>query len=71
MTFLAIGIAASGIGFVGLGLGYLFGKYVEGVARNPGAVKEMNRMIFIWFGLIEATAIYILVLAFLLYGKAA
>lgn len=71
MTFLAIGIAAAGIGFVGIGLGYFFGKFLEGIARNPGAVKEMNRFVFVGFALIETIAIYILVLALLLYGKAA
>ena len=70
MTLLAMGIAASGIGFVGIGLGYYFGKYLEGIARNPGAAKEMNKFLFLGFALIETIAIYILVLAFLIFGKA-
>jgi F0F1-type ATP synthase membrane subunit c/vacuolar-type H+-ATPase subunit K len=69
MVELAIGVAAIGIGSVGVGLGIFFGKYLEGIARNPGTVTEMNRFIFIGFALIETIAIYILVLAFLLYGK--
>jgi len=69
MLELAIGVSAIGIGSVGIGLGIFFGKYLEGIARNPGAVAELNRFIFIGFALIETIAIYILVLAFLLYGR--
>jgi len=66
MNLLAAGIAASGIGFVGIGLGYFFGKFVEGVARNPGAVKEMNRFYFLCFALTETIAIYVLAVALIL-----
>ena len=66
MTYLGAGIAASGIGFVGIGLGYFFGKFVEGIARNPGALKEMNRYYFLCFALIETIAIYVLVVALIL-----
>lgn len=69
MLQLSIGIAAVGLGFVGIGLGYFFGKLLEGIARNPETITQMNRFIFIGFALIETIAIYILVLAFLLYGK--
>lgn len=71
MVFLSIGIASIGIGLVGVGLSHFFAKFVEGIARNPGAAAQMNRFFFIAFALIETIAIYILVLAFLLYGKAA
>jgi F-type H+-transporting ATPase subunit c len=69
MLQLSIGIAAIALGFVGIGLSYFFGKLLEGIARNPSAAPELNRFIFIGFALIETIAIYILVLAFLLYGK--
>ncbi|MBI3609693.1 MAG: ATP synthase F0 subunit C [Nitrospirae bacterium] len=69
MIQISIGIAAIGLGFVGIGLGFFFGKLLEGIARNPGAMAEMNRFVFLGFALIETIAIYILVLAFLLYGK--
>jgi len=69
MIQISIGIAAIGLGFVGVGLGFFFGKLLEGIARNPGAMAEMNRFVFLGFALIETIAIYILVLAFLLYGK--
>jgi len=69
MIQISIGIAAIGLGFVGLGLGFFFGKLLEGIARNPGAMAEMNKFVFLGFALIETIAIYILVLAFLLYGK--
>ena len=69
MIEISIGIAAIGLGFVGIGLGFFFGKLLEGIARNPGAMAEMNKFVFLGFALIETIAIYILVLAFLLYGK--
>ena len=69
MLELSIGVAAIGLGFVGIGLGYFFGKLLEGISRNPGAMAEMNRFVFLGFALVETIAIYILVLAFLLYGK--
>lgn len=62
MDGLYIGIAAIGMGLVGLGLGYFFGKLLEGISRNPGAMKEMNKYVFLAFALIETIAIYIFVL---------
>ena len=62
MEGLYIGIAAIGMGLVGLGLGYFFGKLLEGISRNPGAMAEMNRFVFLAFALIETIAIYIFVL---------
>lgn len=69
MLQISIGISAIALGFVGIGLSYFFGKLLEGIARNPGATAELNRFVFLGFALIETIAIYILVLAFLLYGK--
>jgi F-type H+-transporting ATPase subunit c len=66
MLELGVGIAALGMGFVGIGLGFFFGKLLEGISRNPGAMGEMNRYVFLGFALVETIAIYIFVLAFLL-----
>lgn len=66
MLELGVGIAALGMGFVGVGLGFFFGKLLEGISRNPGAMAEMNRYVFLGFALVETIAIYIFVLAFLL-----
>jgi F-type H+-transporting ATPase subunit c len=64
MLAIGLGIAAAGIGFVGIGLGYFFGKLLEGIARNPGALADMRGWIFIGFALIETIAIYIFILIF-------
>ena len=66
MLELGVGIAALGMGLVGIALGYFFGKLLEGISRNPGAVREMNRYVFVGFALVETIAIYIFVLALLL-----
>ena len=69
MIPLSIGMAAIGLGFVGVGLAYFFATLLNALSRNPGSVKEINRFVFLGFALIETIAIYILVLGFLLYGK--
>ena len=66
MLELGVGIAALGMGLVGIGLGFFFGKLLEGISRNPGAMAEMNKYVFLGFALVETIAIYIFVLAFLL-----
>ena len=70
MIYLSIGMAAIGMGFVGLGLAYFFAKFVEGIARNPGAAEQLKTYFYIPFALIETIAIYIFVLAMLVYIKA-
>ena len=66
MLGLGLGIAALGIGLVGIGLGFFFGKLLEGISRNPGALPEMNRYVFLGFALIETIAIYIFILIILI-----
>ncbi len=67
MNYIGLGIALGGIGLVGIGLGYFFGKFMEGVARNPGAAKEMYRYYYVSFALIETAAIYIIAFGMLLF----
>ncbi|WP_457568763.1 ATP synthase F0 subunit C [Desulfurobacterium sp.] len=60
---LAIGVGAAGAG-VGQGLG-LKGTQ-EAIARNPGAAGRLTTNMFIGLALIEALAIYALVVALIL-----
>lgn len=63
---LAIGLGALG---PGIGLGFLVGKAVEGMARQPEAAGIIRTAMFIGLGFTEAIALYALVVAFILIGK--
>ncbi|MCL5984983.1 MAG: F0F1 ATP synthase subunit C [Actinobacteria bacterium] len=60
---LAIGLA--GIG-TGIGVGFLVGKSVEGIARQPEASGAIQGVMLIGIGFTEAIALYALVISFLL-----
>lgn len=59
----AMGIGALG---PGIGIGYLVGKSVEGIARQPEASGDIRTTMFIGIGVTEAVALYALVIAILL-----
>jgi len=63
---IAIGLAALG---TGIGMGFLTGKAVEGVARQPEAGPFIQRVMILAIAFIEALALYALVIAFMLSGK--
>lgn len=67
-TVLGMGLAAMGLGGVGIGLGYMFGKMLESVSRNPNTQPRLMTIMWVGFALIEAVALYGLVLAFMIYG---
>lgn len=52
------GIAMLGAIGAGIGLGIYLGNYVSAVARNPGAVKELSKVLYVGIGVIEAIAIF-------------
>ncbi|MBE0430023.1 MAG: ATP synthase F0 subunit C [Thermoleophilia bacterium] len=64
---LAAGISM-GVGALGpgIGIGYLVGKSVEGIARQPEASGDIRTTMFIGIGVTEAVALYALVIAILL-----
>jgi len=64
---LAIGLAALGCG---IGQGLTAGNTTSGIARNPGAAPAMFVNYILGMVLIESIAIYGLVIAFMLVGKA-
>lgn len=57
------GLAAVG---PGIGIGVLFGKAVEAMARQPEAASQVRTYTFIGFALVEALALIGFVLAFVL-----
>ena len=60
---LAIGLGALG---PGIGLGYLIGKALEGIARQPEAAGQVRTTMFIGLAFVEALALIGFVLAFLI-----
>jgi F-type H+-transporting ATPase subunit c len=63
---LSIGLAALG---TGIGMGFLVGKSVEGIARQPQAMDKIRITMIIGIAFIEALALYALVISFLLVFK--
>ncbi|CAM3405449.1 F0F1 ATP synthase subunit C [Nosocomiicoccus ampullae] len=67
MALLAAGIAAGLAGLGGaLGIGLVVSKTVEGVARQPESRGPLMTIMFIGVGVVEATPIIAIVIAFLL-----
>jgi F-type H+-transporting ATPase subunit c len=65
---LGAGLAA-GLGTLGagIGIGIVFGKSIESAARQPEALPLVQRLMFMGFALVEAQALYGLVIAFMLF----
>ena len=70
MVYIAIAIAIfTGVG-AGIGIGIATGKASEAVARQPEASGKIQMILLLGAALAEATAIYGLVVALMLLGKA-
>ena len=63
---LAAGLAAIG---AGIGDGYLFGKFMEGVSRQPEVEPKLKSNAFVMFALVEAVPILAIVIAFIILAK--
>jgi len=63
---LAIGTAALGSA---VGIGNIFGNAIQSAARQPEALPLIQRLMFIGFALVEAQALYALLITFLLLFK--
>ena len=63
---LGIGLAALG---GGIGQGRAAGSALEGIARNPGAAKQINGPMILGLALIESLVIYALIISMLLVLK--
>jgi F-type H+-transporting ATPase subunit c len=48
----------------GIGLGFLIGKALEGIARQPEAAGQVRTTMFIGLAFVEALALFGFVLAF-------
>jgi F-type H+-transporting ATPase subunit c len=60
------GIACIGMGGAGIGVGLIFGRYLEGALRNPSeAPRQFGNLIF-GFAVTEALGIFSLAIALIL-----
>jgi F0F1-type ATP synthase membrane subunit c/vacuolar-type H+-ATPase subunit K len=60
------GLAVIALGGVGSGIGNIFANYVSGALRNPAAAPKVFGNVLLGFALVEAVALYALVIAMLL-----
>ena len=60
---LAIGLGAIG---PGIGEGYIFGKTIEGIARQPELQGRLQGTMFLTFALVEVLALFGFVVAMML-----
>jgi len=63
---IAAGLAVIPLAGVGAGLGHLFAGVINAMARNPSVTDSVKSTGLLYFALIEAIALYALVIALLL-----
>ncbi|MBF0383735.1 MAG: ATP synthase F0 subunit C [Magnetococcales bacterium] len=68
-ALIGMGLAALGFAGSGVGLGTLFGKAIEAIARQPGAEAQVSKYIWIGMAFVEAIALYGLVVVFIIMSK--
>lgn len=59
------GLAVIGLGGVGIGIGNIFASLIASITRNPAARAQVFPMSMLGFALVEAVALYALLIAFL------
>lgn len=60
------GLAMIGLGGVGAGIGNIFSSLIGSIARNPAARGQVFGVAILGFALVEAVALYALLIAFLI-----
>lgn len=63
---LGAGLACSGLGGVGQGIGSIFASLVESMSNNPGITRVLFNYALIGFALTEAVALFIIMITFLI-----
>ncbi len=64
--FIGAGIAVLGVIGSGIGIGSIFAAFIQAVGRNPAARNEVFTMTMLGFALVEALALFALIVALLL-----
>jgi F0F1-type ATP synthase membrane subunit c/vacuolar-type H+-ATPase subunit K len=63
------GLAVIGVIGSGIGIGNIFSSFIQAVGRNPAARSEVFTMTMLGFALVEAIALFALVIALvILFG---
>jgi F-type H+-transporting ATPase subunit c len=63
------GLSSIGLGGTAIGTGYILGNVVAGISRNPTEKDELFKNGMIFFSLVEAIALFSIVICILiLYG---
>jgi len=63
------GLAAIGLGGVGVGIGNVFATTISTIGRNPSIQSRVAALMWIGFALVEAIGLYALLVAFIvLFG---
>jgi len=60
------GLACSALIGAGIGIGNIFGSYLQGALRNPSAADGQRANLLLGFALAEATGLFGLVIAFII-----
>lgn len=60
------GLAVIGLGGVGAGIGNIFASLIGSIARNPSARGQVFGLSMLGFALVEAVALYALLISFLI-----
>jgi F-type H+-transporting ATPase subunit c len=63
---LGAGLASIGLGLSALGVGNVFGKFLEGALRNPSAADSQQGRLFIGFAAAELLGLLAFVIAMIL-----
>ena len=64
--YIGAGLATLGMGGAGIGLGLLFGSYLQAAIRNPAAAGKERIWLFVGFGVTETMGILALVISFII-----
>ena len=65
IKFVGVGLATIGMAGAGIGVGNIFGKFMEGALRNPTAAGAQIGNLFVGAALVEALGILAFVLGIL------
>jgi F0F1-type ATP synthase membrane subunit c/vacuolar-type H+-ATPase subunit K len=60
------GLAVIGLGGVGAGIGNIFSSLIGSIARNPASRSQVFGLSMLGFALVEAVALYALLISFLI-----
>ena len=66
MKLIGAGMAASGMGGAGMGIGIVFGCLVIGTSRNPSIKDQLFSYTILGFALTEAIALFSLMISFII-----